>query len=161
MKNIILLASVLAVTACTSTDHKNPAFLGPVWLKEWPEEHWQGQNYRPTVTDYQNQMPSLAKQSPTMFDSVMGVSPQEFVDRLKKAEIITRVYNEKSGVLNRTETGTVIVEVGANFYALSSTDQSNICELLTRSYQKDTYLLKDAKTQQTVGQITPLGVNLF
>lgn len=161
MKKLLLLTSVCALAACSHPTHKNPMFLGLFGPMEWPEQHWQGQNFEPLMTDHQNALPAAVKTNPTMFDDMAGVSPDDFIQHLKDAKIIRRVYNEKSGMIERTETGSVIIELDHNFYTLSQADQNKIGELLSRSYQKDTYILKDANTKAVVGQITSLGLHLF
>lgn len=161
MKQISLLVIVLLLSACGHPEHKTPMFFGLFGPQEWPEEHWQGQNYAPIIADHQNYLPHAAQKDKALFADVAGLSPESFVQRLKNADIITRVYNEKAGTVERKETGTVIIELAPNFYTLSRTDQEMIAELLSRSYQKETYLLKDTRSQRTVGQITPSGLDLF
>lgn len=161
MKKHILIASVLMAAACGSTEYKTPMFFGAFGPMEWPEEHWQGQNYHPLVRDYKNGLPAASRENEALFADVASLSPEDFVGRLKAADILRRVYNEKTGMIDAKETGTVIVDIGPNFYALSRTDQDMIAELLARAYQTDTYIVKDARTQKTVGQITPEGLNLF
>lgn len=161
MKHISLFAMVLLLASCGHPTHKTPMFFGLFGPMEWPEEHWQGQNYAPTVADHQNNLPAARDRKSAMLGDVAGLSPEEFVQNLKDADIIRRVYNEKAGVVESKETGTVIIEIAPNFYALSRADQDVIADLLARSYQKETYILKDTQTQKTVGQITPEGLDLF
>lgn len=136
-------------------------FLGLVGPMEWPEEHWEGQNYHPRMTDYQNALPAASDTSESLFGQVAGLSPEEFIERLQKAQIVRRVYNERAGTIERKNTGKVIIELERNFYSLPNTDKMRIAELLGRSYQQDTYVLKDAITGKIVGQITPEGLNLY
>jgi len=161
MKKITLLASLALLSACGHPTHKTPMFFGLVGPMEWPEEHWEGQNYHPTIADYQNALPAANTVEDSMFNDVAGLSPTEFVEHLKSANIIKRVYNEQIGTVERVDSGKTVIVLGDNFYALSSTDQNRLAELLARSYQKDTYMLRDGRTNMYVGQITPSGLNMF
>lgn len=161
MKKLLLVSVCLMVVGCASEEQKSPMFFGAVGPMEWPEEHWEGQNYHPLIRDYQNALPAAQKRENSMFNNVSGLSPKDFVQSLKQADIVNRVYNEQSGTIEQKDTGKVIIELGSNFYALSKTDQDVIAELLARSYQKETYVLIDARTHRTVGQISPSGLDMY
>jgi hypothetical protein len=161
MKHIILLVAMAALSSCGHPTHKTPMFLGLVGPMEWPEEHWEGQDYHPLIRDYQNALPAASNRTNSMFNDVAGLSPTEFVESLKSANIVNRVYNERVGVVERQDSGKVVIVLGENFYMLSHTDQNMIAELLAKSYKKDTYILKDGRTGRYVGQITPSGLNMF
>jgi hypothetical protein len=163
MKHIALFF-VLILAACGHPEHKTPMFFGLFGPQEWPEEHWEGQNYTPTIvtpSEHRHKLPAAGQRDQSLFSDMAGVSPEEFIQNLKDAGIITRVYDEKKGTVERKSTGTVIIEVAPNFYALSDTDQGVMAELLARSYRKDTYVLKDSRHQRVIGQITPSGLNLY
>ena len=161
MKQSLLFICLLVLASCGHPEHKTPMFFGLFGPMEWPEEHWEGQNYEPLIADHQNRLPSAERQSDAIVSNAAGLSPQDFVQSLKDADIIRRVYNERTGTIGAKDTGKVVIELAPNFYALSSTDQQVMGELLARSYQKETYVLKDARTGRIVGQITPEGLNLF
>lgn len=161
MKNYLLIPCLLVLVSCGHPEHKTPMFFGLFGPQEWPEEHWEGQNYEPLIGDHQNRLPSAERKMHAIVSNAAGLSPQDFVQSLKDAGIIRRVYNERAGLVDIQNTGKVIIDLAPNFYALSNADQQVLGELLARSYQKDTYILKDAHTGRTVGQITPEGLNLF
>ena len=161
MKKYILLASVALLTSCGHPTHKTPMFFGLFGPMEWPEEHWEGQNYHPIITDEQNALPDAQKLDTSLLANVEGLSPDEFIANMKAADIIQRVYNETMGTIQKQNSGNVIVVLGPNFYTLSPTDQSRVADLVAKSYQQETYLLKDGLTNMIVGQITPEGLNLY
>ena len=161
MKQSLFVICLLLLTSCGHPEHKTPMFFGLFGPQEWPEDHWEGQNYRPLIADTQNRLPSAERKSHAIVSNAAGLTPEDFVQSLKDADIIRRVYNERMGTIDKKDTGKVVIELAPNFYALSSTDQQVMGELLARSYQKDTYILKDARTGRVVGQITPTGLNLF
>lgn len=98
----------------------------------------------------------------SMFANSGAVSPMEFIENLKQARIIKRVYNPEFGFFwDRHVANEVVVELDHNFYTLSYADQMIVTDMISRAYQKRHYALKDAKTQKIVGQITPEGFHLF
>lgn len=161
MKKITLLAALALLSSCGHPTHKTPMFLGLVGPMEWPEEHWEGQNYQPLIRDYQNALPAASQGEDSMFNDVAGLSPKDFIRHLKSANIIKRVYNERIGTVERIDSGKVVIVLAENFYTLSSTDQNRLAELLALSYQKETYMLLDGRTNRYVGQITPSGLNMY
>jgi len=101
--------------------------------------------------------------SRSMFHNIDSLKPETFIENLQKSNIIERVYNRTEGYAwDKKMTDDVVIELDHNFYALSLSDQKAITDLLAKSYNQDHYLLKDAKTQDIVGQITKdHGLNLF
>jgi len=155
-----LLVALMVVSVMpdpVSAKPKTPMFglFGPM---EWSEEHWEGQNYKPLIRDYQFHLPAAQDESRALFTETPSMTPDVFIEQLGHANIITDIRNEH--FLFRGETGNIVVEVGSNFYTLSNTDQDMIARLISRSYDQQTYLLKDFYTKKTVGIITPQGLNL-
>lgn len=162
MKKIYIAVAALALMSGCSSEHKNPSILGVIPPMEWPSDHWEGQNYAPTISNRLEALPDAVNEKNSIFANVGDMTPDEFVAHLKQSRIISRVYTEKALTMQgQKETGTYIVDLDENFYVLSSADQQLIGKLIARSYEKETYVLKDSRTQRTVGQITPSGLDLF
>ena len=146
------------------------AFAGPKegWFFDlfppvtWPENHWRGQNYTPSVN---NNVPSIKMNTNTdhsIFSDVKSVKTEDLINNLKKADIIQSVYNHTERHLwEKKTTDDIIIELDHNFYTLSYTDQSIIADMLFQAYNRPSYMLKDSTTQDVVGQITESGLNLF
>lgn len=107
-------------------------------------------------------MAQSVDQSQSMFAQGVEVSPTQFVENLKQADIIKRVYNPEFGFFwDRQVSDDVVVVVGPNFYTLSYADKEVVSDIVSRAFQRRHYDLKDWKTKKTVGQITPEGFVLF
>lgn len=157
-----LCMTALALTVmCGSAfaEPKVPMFFNLFGPMEWNEDHWEGQNFKPLIRDHQFTLPAAQDNSRTLFAETSSMSSDAFIQNLKRANIITGVYNERRRF--RGETGNVIVELGRHFYTLSDTDQDMIAQLISRSFERQTYLLKDFHTKKIVGTITPQGLNLY
>lgn len=97
-----------------------------------------------------------------MFANTDAIEPSEFIENLKQARIIKRVYNPKFGFFwDRHVSDDSVVELDQNFYTLSYADQHVIADMVSRAYQKRNYSLTDARTKKIVGQITPEGFYLY
>jgi len=164
MKFLTLLF-IIVLSACTTypSDKKEsgwPVAYSP--LLDWPKRHWKGQDYQASINPESQVMRLSAKASYSMFSEGFESSPVEFIQNLKNADIIRRVYNPSIGFFWESKIADeVIVELGPNFYTLSYPDKMIITQMISRSYPQDNYLMKDWKTQKIVGQITPQGFDLF
>lgn len=167
MKFLMMIFAVITVSACTQTQTTNEVLddLIPknwAFMKSWSSSHWKGQDYQATANPEAGVMRLSNKTSDSMFQDGVQVSPREFIQNLKNADIIRRVYNPAIGFFWEDRVADeVIVELGPNFYTLSYADKNAITSMISRAYQQDVYLLKDWKTQKIVGQITTQGFNLF
>lgn len=167
MKYAFLLLMVVGLAACGDTVKKSPVFLGLIGPMEWPEEHWEGQNYHPLIRDKQNAIPAATSIDRSMFQNVDSLSPTEFIDGLKRADIIDRVYLKNhlvrwaNRMSNKKSTNVTVIVVKPNFYALSANDQNVIGELLRKSYNEDVYLVEDYSSKRIVGEIHKAGLMLY
>lgn len=130
-------------------------------LKNWNASHWKSQNFEPSVQNQDNMLRASTQQSQSMFASVDGLNPTEFIQNLKNAKIIKGAFNQRTGFFKQHISQDVVIELDENFYTLSSADQALVTELLAKSYNQESYLLKDTNTKNIVGQITPEGFYLF
>jgi hypothetical protein len=166
MKYTFLILMVIGLAACGDTVKKSPMFLGLVGPMEWPEEHWEGQNYHPLIRDTQNAIPATTNIDRSMFKNVDSLSPNEFIEGLKSAKIIERVYLDQHRIrfsrrIPKDSPSITTVVVMPNFYALSANDQNVIGELLRKSYNDGNYLIEDSISKRIVGQINETGLTLF
>lgn len=161
MRFIVMASCAFFAMTCESQARpKVPMFFNLFGPMEWNEDHWEGQNFEPLIRDHQYSLPAAQNRNDALFANTATMTPDNFMDRLIKARIIHSVHNEKRR-FHMGETGNVVVELGQNFYSLSSTDQDMIAELVGRSYNHDNYILKDFYTKKIVGTITPQGLNLY
>lgn len=167
MKFLMVLVAIVSLSACTQKINTNTMLddLIPenwAFMKSWHSSHWKGQDYQPTINPEEGVMRLSSQTSDSMFRNGVQVSPKEFIQNLKNADIIRRVYNPSIGFFWEDRVADeVIVELGPNFYALSYADKNAITSMIARAYQQDVYMLKDWQTQKIVGQITSQGFNLF
>lgn len=163
MKYALLFMTALGLAACGNNVQKSPMFLGVLGPMEWPEEHWEGQNYHPLIRDEQNALPAATNQERSLFANVESLSAEQFIEHLKSARIVKRVYRtaRKNRMKGENTPHTTTVVVMPNFYALSATDQNIIGNLIYRSYDSETYLVQDGISNLIVGQITESGLNLY
>lgn len=132
------------------------------FTKEWSPSHWKGQDFQPSIDPDVGVKRQSLDQSRSMFATSQGVTPGEFIENLKQARIIKRVYNPEFGFFwDRHVSDEVVVELDHNFYTLSYADQTVIADMISRAYQRRHYKLTDARTKKEVGQITPEGLYLF
>lgn len=158
---IILFLFVFSPSAAMSGP-KEGWFFGLLPPAEWPDNHWKGQSYNPSILNDTNVVKPGANRKKSLFYDIEGLKPADFVDNLKQANIIESTYNRKVGSFwNKKTTDDIIIELDHNFYALSHTDQSVIAELLSKSYERPFYLLKDASTHDIVGHINESKLYLF
>ena len=162
---IILFLVCIIISACGNhdTNQKSGWFFGinEIPPLEWPSRHWKGQDYQPTIQPESEIMRISVDKSQSIFANTDGLSPDQFIQNLKNAQIIESIQNKREGFFNRTVTDEIIITLDENFYTLSYADQTVITELLAKSFQRDVYILKDARTKKTVGQITKDGFYLF
>lgn len=162
---IITLLGLLALSACTTypTDQKSDVpSMGYQPIMDWPWRHWRGQDFKPTINPENGVKRQSLNQSQSMFVNAKAMSPNEFIENLKKARIIKRVYNPEFGFFwDRHVSDDVIVELDHNFYTLSHADQTVVADMVSRAYQKRHYSLRDTRTKKVVGQITPQGLDLY
>lgn len=165
MKYLLLLGVIMVLPSCAKMNEITGHKIFPEnWAvaKEWEESHWEGQDFKPTINPESAVMAQSVDQSRSMFAQGEPVSPGQFIENLKTANIIKRVYNPEIGFFwDRHVSDDVVVELGPNFYTLSYADQTVIADMISRAYQKRHYALKDWRTNEMVGQITPEGFYLY
>ena len=160
------LAATIMTTGCADpySDKKSGWFFGAGRPLEWPERHWIGKTYRPTIDEPQYSLPAALDRDRSMFDTadIEAMTPDQLISNLRRADIIESVYHEQTGFsFFKKPTGNIIVETDYNFYTLAKADQKIITELLAQSYDTDLLLLKDTHTHRTVGQLSTEGYALF
>lgn len=168
MKYSLLLLSACAVlmtSACAgepATDQKRGWFFGMFPPKQWPERHWEGQDFQTQVAADEYALPEALDLNRSMFDSkdIENLSPDDFIKHLMAADIIETTENEKTWMFGKP-TGNVIVETDYNFYTLAQADKVVIADLLSQSYDHKFIILKDAHTNRDIGNITSEGLVLF
>jgi len=160
---IIAVCCVFALSACSTapSDKKSGWFFGMIPPLEWPKRHWKAQDFQPSIQPEDAVLSASVDRNKTLFGNAQGLSPEEYIANLKKADIVRSVKNLRTGMFKQTLTNDIVIELGPNFYTLSYSDQVVITELLAKSYNQDTYMLKDWKTKKLVGQITPDGFLMF
>jgi hypothetical protein len=161
MKYIAL--ALLFIFTTPATAHEGSLLWDPGMesFKNWPDSHWKSQNFEPTLQNQDRVLRSGINQSQSMFADIDGLNPTDFIQNLKNAKIIKGAFNKRTGFFDQTVLDEVIIELDENFYTLSYADQKLVTELLAKSYNQDSYLLKDSSTKNIVGQITPEGFHLF
>jgi len=164
MKYIILLA-VLCVSFPVLAQKEEKSIWnwshGLHSVKNWPNNHWKGQNFQPTITPEGQLIAKNTQMNRSMFSDMEGIKPEQFIENLKQARIIKGAFRETQGFWKPIPTDHVTIELDHNFYTLSLPDQMVIADLLAKSFNQDHYILKDASTKNIVGQITPGGLSLF
>jgi hypothetical protein len=163
MRMKYLLITFLLVFSGQAVAVDNPWTFnhGKQSFKNWSKSHWKNQNFEPSIQRQDTMMRANVNRSDSLFATMDGVKPTEFIDNLKRARIIKRVSNPRTGFWRNKISPNVVIELDHNFYTLAYADQLIVTELLAKSYNQDTYLLRDAKTKNIVGQITPDGFHLF
>lgn len=167
MKYFVLLLSLTTVvmtSACAQNPdgHKRGWFFGMGRPLEWPSRHWEGQSFETNIEDQKHSLPAALDRDRSMFSvaDIENLEPEEFIQNLKRADIIETAYYQKNWMLGKPN-GTVVVDVDYNFYPLSLADKQVIGELLAQSYDNNLIILKDAHTHRTVGQIKDQAIDLF
>ena len=162
---IVALFGLMILSACSTnpSDQKSDfPSMGYQPLMDWPKRHWKGQDFKPSINPESSVKRQSFNQSRSMFANSGSVAPTEFIENLKQARIIKRVYNPEFGFFwDRHVADEIVVESDHNFYTLSYADQAVVADMLSRAYQKRHYTLTDARTKKVVGQITPEGFYLF
>ncbi len=153
---LLSCATILTTSACSSpnSEHKRGWFFGMGRPLVWPERHWEGATYQPEIEDQQHILPAALDRDRSMFDAqdLENLSPDDFIQNLKNADIIENVTYQKNWWFGKPN-GTVVVDVDYNFYTLSRADKQVISELLAQSYDNQIILLEDTHTHKLVGQI--------
>lgn len=168
MKYTPLLLSfciILTTAACAdyTSNQKRGWFFGAFPPKSWPEKHWEGQSFQTQITDPQDRLPAAVDLNRSMFDDadLENLSPTEFVENLKQADIIDNVYRDEKFWRADKDKADMIVNVDYNFYTLSMADKTVIAELLSQSYGDELLTLRDTHTGRVIGHITPEDLVLF
>jgi len=165
MKYITLIVIMALLPSCAQINEQAGYKIFPEnWasIKEWHPSHWKGQDFQATINPESAVMAQSVDVSQSMFAQQDEVSPTQFIENLKQADIIKRVYSPEFGFFwDRQVSDDVVVEVGSNFYTLSYADQTVVSDMISRAFQRRHYALQDWQTKKMVGQITPEGFVLF
>ncbi len=128
------------------------------WYYDWRYRHWQTLDFQPYVEPYNTTHMPMAKVQPWIYPSGQ-TTPRELVATYRRAELMNKFYVDD-------DLGVSVLEVGSNFYRLSSTEKRKFITTIDRLYmvtrsQQGVLFLKDWNTKRAVGQFTSRGLMLF
>ncbi len=173
---IAILVLMMATPAMAQNTDESPRLWDRIitgqWLpsqwtffnatKEWKSSHWRGQGFQSSIQPEKAVQSASLNLNRSMFAGEGAISPNHFIENLRQANIIGRIYNPEYGFIwDKKASPDVIIEVGQNFYTLSYADQAVITNMLARAFPNDSYVLKDKHTHKVVGQLTADGFNLY
>jgi hypothetical protein len=132
------------------------------FTKEWDSSHWDGLDFQRSIDPERAVKNASLNPNRSMFAHTQAVTPQEFLNNMRSANIIGRVYNPEIGFFwDRHTADEVVIELGHNFYTLSYADQSVIMDMLSRAFPRQNYVLKYANTDKIAGHVTERGFYLY
>jgi hypothetical protein len=123
----------------------------------WPNQAWKDKDFHPYVEPHMDTHRAMGQYKP--WQPPKGMSASQAVEAYRRADLIHKFYFDH-------ETGLAVLEVGSNFYRLSSSDKRRFIELVDRLYavrvsNLNVLFLKDWNTKKHIGEMTVHGLTLF
>ena len=149
---LFMMSVVMGVMSYTTQAEAAP--------KQWygrALSHWDRQDFKPYVETYA--MTHVPMGAYRQWDYPADMTSFEIVDEWRRVGLMEKFYVDKD--LNIS-----ILEVGSNFYRLSSSDKRRFLETVDSLYritssQQQVLFLQDWNTHKAIGQYTPRGLMLF
>ncbi len=152
-KNLVLALFLLALTPFSA--HADPKFMDITWYSD----HWVDQDFIPYYengTDPHNNQWDKSTWKPADWVEMNGNSGAALISQWQRVDILEG---------RDSENGAPVIDVGVNFYHLSSYDKGRVIATVDHVYNitKATprmFYLRDPQTEKIIGYYSKAGLSL-
>lgn len=134
-------------------------------LKDWPEGHWESQNYEPLIVRQEHRLPAAMRRSRSELRVTSGeVAP--VMARLKHAKIVMGAHELKESSFwfwmpDRVADNAYVIDIGQNFYTLPAHEKNAIMQMMGQVHNFPLLMIRDINTKNYVGQFAEQKLSFF